>query len=495
MLHKGNRLSIGGLLESSGLMASDNLISILVPAFNEEIHLEALLERVLAAELPAGYGREIVLVDDGSADGTGEIARSYGERYPGVVRVFRLPVNKGKGAAVRHAIQNAAGSICLIQDGDLEYDPGDYLRLLKPLVEQKADAVFGSRFGFSEERRVLLFWHSVANHWLTGLCNIVSDLNLTDIMTGYKAFRTSLMRTIPLRCDGFGIEPELTVKLAQRGARIYEVPVSYHGRGYAEGKKIRLSDALKIPFTVLWYGLRRDIYQNPGARILDVLAQTPRFNAWMATAVAPYLGSRVLEIGAGIGNMSALLSRGRKQYTATDLDPEHVERLRVRFANNPRMQVARVDAASAGDFERYRGAFDSVVCLNVLEHVESDTAGFENLMSALAPGGRAVVLVPQGQELYGTLDEVLGHFRRYTKAELEERMRMAGFQIEKVFEFNKVTRPGWWVNGRLLRRRSFGRVQLAVFDRFVWLWRWLERVLPWGSVSVIAVGRKPDDAS
>lgn len=471
-------------------MPGDKTISILIPAFNEEIHLEALLDRALGAQLPGGYGRELVLVDDGSTDGTGEIARGYAARHPGVVRCFRQPENRGKGAAVRLAIEKASGSICLIQDADLEYDPADYMRLLKPLVEQKADAVFGSRFGFSEERRVLLYWHSVANHWLTGLCNMVSDLNLTDIMTGYKAFRTSLIRTIPLRSDGFGIEPELTVKLAQRGARIYEVPVSYHGRGYGEGKKITFADALKTPFTVLWYGFRRDVYLNPGARILDVLAETPRFNAWMASVVAPYLGKRVLEIGAGIGNMTAVLSRGRKRYTATDLDPEHVERLRVRFATNPRIQVAQVDASQPADFLTLKGGFDSVVCLNVLEHVENDKAGFANLFQSLEPGGRAVVLVPRGNRLFGTLDEVLGHCRRYTKTELEARILEAGFEVEKIFEFNRVTLPGWWVNGKLLRRRSFGRFQLAVFDRFVWLWKLLESFLPWGGVSLIAVGRK-----
>ncbi len=471
-------------------MSSQRLISILIPAYNEEIHLEALLERALAGPLPDGYGREIVLVDDGSTDETGEIARSWAAAHPDVIRVFRQEINLGKGAAVRLALEKAAGSICLIQDADLEYDPADYRRLLKPLVEQKADAVFGSRFGFSEERRVLLYWHAVANRRLTGLCNMVSDLNLTDIMTGYKAFRTSLMRTIPLRSDGFGIEPEITVKLAQRGARIYEVPVSYHGRGYAEGKKIRLRDALQTPFTVLWYGLRRDIYQNPGARILDVLAATPRFNEWMASVVAPHLGRRVLEIGAGIGNLSALLSRGRKGYLATDLDAEHVERLEVRFASNPRIGVMRLDATDAAGFEAIEGQVDSVVCLNVLEHVEDDKAGFRNLYDVLAAGGRAVVLVPQGAGLYGTLDRVLGHCRRYSRLELESRMREAGFELERVFEFNKVTRPGWWVNGRVLKRTSFGRMQLGVFDRLVWLWKRLEGWLPWGGVSLIAVGRK-----
>jgi glycosyltransferase involved in cell wall biosynthesis len=472
-------------------MSGEKLISILIPAYNEEIHLEALLERALAGPLPDGYRREIVLVDDGSTDETAEIAANWAAAHPDVIRMYRLEVNRGKGAALRLAISKAAGSICLIQDADLEYDPADYKRMLKPLVEQKADAVFGSRFGFSEERRVLLYWHTVANHRLTGLCNMVSDLNLTDIMTGYKAFRTSLMRTIPLRCDGFGIEPEMTVKLAQRGARIYEVPVSYHGRGYAEGKKIRLRDALRTPFTILWYGLRRDVYLNPGARILDVLAATPRFNEWMASVVAPHLGKRVLEIGAGIGNLSALLSRGRKEYLATDLDAEHVERLEVRFASNPRIGVMRLDAACAEGFEAIAGRVDSVVCLNVLEHVEDDRAGFRNLYNVLEAGGLAVVLVPQDAGLYGTLDRVLGHCRRYSRPDLESRMREAGFELERVFEFNRVTRPGWFVNGRVLKRTSFGRLQLAVFDRLVWLWKRLEGVLPWGGVSLIAVGRKP----
>ena len=168
-------------------MAADKLISILIPAYNEEIHLEALLERVLAARLPDGYGREIVLIDDGSTDETSEIAARLADSNPGVLRLFRHGRNLGKGAAVRMAVEKAAGSISIIQDADLEYDPADYIRLLKPLIEHKADAVFGSRFGFSEERRVLLYWHTVANHFLTGLCNIVSDLNLTDMMTDRKS--------------------------------------------------------------------------------------------------------------------------------------------------------------------------------------------------------------------------------------------------------------------------------------------------------------------
>jgi SAM-dependent methyltransferase len=198
----------------------------------------------------------------------------------------------------------------------------------------------------------------------------------------------------------------------------------------------------------------------------------------------------VLEIGAGIGNLSALLSRGRKEYTATDLDGEHVERLGVRFASNPRVRTRQLDAADAAGFEPLKGTLDSVVCLNVLEHVDDDRAGFRNLYDVLEPGGRAVVLVPRGMGLYGTLDEVLGHCRRYRREELDARMREAGFDVERMFDFNRLTVIGWWVNGRLLRRRSFGRFQLAVFDRMVWLWKRLERVLPWGGVSLIVVGRK-----
>jgi len=467
------------------------LLSILVPAYNEEEYVAAAILRALDAPLPDGLVSEVVAVDDGSTDTTPAILDELAVRFPGRVRVFHHPVNAGKGAAIRTALEHAAGEFGIIQDGDLEYDPAEYPKVLGPLLSNKADVVFGSRFLISGERRVMYFWHSLANHLLTTACNMAADTNLTDMETGYKAFRLSLARSIPIRSNRFGVEPELTIKFAKREASIYEVPVSYYGRTYDEGKKIGTMDAVIALGVILRCYFSRDIYLDPGAGILDSLAGTRRFNRWMADTVRPLVGTHVLELGAGIGNMTQHLARGRKTYVASDIDEEHMARLRVRFRGRPSMEVRKCDLCVREDFKPLLGAFDTVVCLNVVEHVEDDREALRNIFSALRPGGRAIVLVPQDQKAYGTLDEVLGHFRRYSEAELRERMEEAGFEVERMLQFNRPTRPGWRFNGQVLKRRSFSRFQLRAFDALVPLWRRIDAYLPWPAVSVIAVGTVP----
>ena len=267
-------------------------LSVLIPVFNEEDWITAVIDRVLAAPLEDAGEIELVVVDDGSTDGTAEALTQIQSRYGGRLKVVRHAINQGKGAAIRTAIAQATGEFAVIQDSDLEYNPKDLPLLLRPLFEGHADAVFGSRFMVSGERRVLYFWHALANHFLTTACNMVADLNLTDMETGYKAFRLSLVQSIPLRSDRFGIEPEMTIKMAQRGAAIYEVPISYRGRTYEEGKKIGLKDAIQALFLIGYYGLRRDIYLDNGARILDALSQTKRFNRWMADTIRPCRNAR-----------------------------------------------------------------------------------------------------------------------------------------------------------------------------------------------------------
>ena len=465
-------------------------LSIIVPVFNEADLIGPVIERVFAVDFGEDVESEIIAVDDGSTDGTADALDEWQARYPERMMVVRHPQNRGKGAAIRTGIAQATGEFGVIQDADLEYNPQDLPSVLRPLFEGRADAVFGSRFLVSGERRVLYFWHSLANSVLTTFCNAFADLNLTDMETGYKAFRLSLVKSIPLRSDRFGIEPELTIKLAQRGGALYEVPISYRGRTYVEGKKIGAKDALQALWIILNYGLRRDIYLDYGARILDALAQTPRFNHWMADVLRPYVGIRVLEIGAGIGNLTQHLSSRRKSYIASDVDDEHLARLRVRFQNRPNLLFRRCDLSAPADFQDLRGTVDTVVCLNVLEHIKDDLTGLRNIYDALIPGGRAIVLVPQDQLIYGTLDEVLGHYRRYSEGELRDKMQLAGFEVERVLHFNRITRPGWRLNGRILKRRHFSRFQLWFFDHFVWLWRRIDARIPWPAISVIAIARK-----
>jgi glycosyltransferase involved in cell wall biosynthesis len=468
-------------------------LSILVPLYNEEEFIRPLLQRVLDAPLPEGMTREIIVVDDGSTDGSAEIADEVAAQYPDVVGVVRHERNQGKGAAIRTAVWHARGEICVIQDAYLEYDPTEYQRLLKPLIEGKADVVYGSRFMIVGERRVLYFWHSVANRILTELTNVVADLNLTDMGTGYKAFRTSLLQSIPMRSQRFGIEPELTIKLAKRKVRIYETPISYHGRTYEEGKKVGFWAAMEQIFVILRYCFTHDIYKDEGAETLHALSGAPRFNRWMAETIQPFVGEQVLEIGAGIGNLTRALLPRRRRYVATDIDSEHLARLTNRFQYRPNLLIRYCDLARPEDFAEFPESMDSVICLNVLEHVENDMLGLRNIRSVLKPGGRAIILVPHGQEIFGTLDVALGHYQRYSHAELKAKMEQAGFRVERILDFNRISRPPWYVSGRILKRTTLGTGQMKVFDRFVWLWRMLDSYLPWPPTSIIAIGIKPSE--
>lgn len=465
-------------------------LSILIPLYNEEEFIAALLERVMAAPLPEGLGREIIVVDDASVDGSCEIAEEFARQHPETIRVIRHSVNQGKGAAVRTAVENATGEFCIIQDADLEYDPREYPRLLKPLLEGVADAVFGSRFMVVGERRVLYFWHSVANRVLTTMCNVFADLNLTDMETCYKAFRTSLIQSIPIRNDRFGIEPELTIKIAQRKARVYETPISYHGRTYEEGKKIGFKDAIEALYVILKTGFTRDIYKDPGVERLEAFSVAPRFNRWMAETIQPYIGQTVLEVGAGIGNITRLLVPRRRRYIVSDINCDNLARLRNQFHHRPNVEVRAGDILRPECFRDLANRLDSVVCLNVLEHIEDDSLALQQIHSILQPGGKAVILVPQGPEIFGSLDAAFGHYRRYTQAELREKMGAAGLAVERVIMFNRISRPAWFVCGRILKQKTPRRRQLRWFDRFVWLWRRIDSKLPWPSTSLIAIGVK-----
>jgi glycosyltransferase involved in cell wall biosynthesis len=229
-------------------------VSVVIPAYNERTTIAEILRRVSGAPLPEGVETEILVIDDGSSDGTRELLRQLAAADDPPFRLIEQPENRGKGAALRAGFSLAEGDLILIQDADLEYHPRDYSRLLQPILDDEADVVYGSRF-LGGPHRVLFFWHSVGNRFLTTLSNMFTDLNLSDMETGYKVFRRGLLDGIELTSNRFGIEPELTAKLARTGARIFEVPISYWGRTYAEGKKIGWRDGLAAIWAILRYNL------------------------------------------------------------------------------------------------------------------------------------------------------------------------------------------------------------------------------------------------
>jgi SAM-dependent methyltransferase len=434
---------------------------------------------------------ELIIVDDGSNDGTSDILRAMAARHP-EIRLFCQAENRGKGAALRVAIQAATGDLSVVQDADLEYFPEDWGQMLRPFLETTADAVYGSRFIWSGYRRVLYYYHTLGNRLVTALSNWMTDLNLTDVETCYKMVRTELLKSIPIRSNDFSIEPELTAKLAKRGAVIYEVPIRYAGRTYQQGKKIGWRHGLTALLAIMRWKLVDDLYHRDerGAAILSSMSHVQRFNRWMADLLMNEVGDSVLEIGAGIGNLTIhLLPRPR--YVATDINPYHLGYLRNLAFNRPYLEVRRLDLVQAADFMALTGQFDTVLCLNVLEHVPDEAAAWRNIYSALRPGGRAIVLVPQGRWLYSSLDDELEHMKRYEKSELAEAVRGAGFELVSLRDYNKAGVPGWFVNGRLLKRRHFSLLQLKIFNTLTPLLRYVDAYAPWHGLSVIAVARRP----
>ncbi len=465
------------------------LLSILIPVYNERTVVERSLAIVLQAPLPENMDRELIIVDDRSTDGTWNILERLAGEHPSI-RLYRHEKNQGKGAAVRTAIQKATGDFCLVQDADLEYDANEYPKLIKPMLDGRADAVFGSRYMAGDQTRILPFWHSMINKYLTLISNMFCNLKLTDMETCYKVFRTDLLKSIPVRSDRFGFEPEIVMKCAKRKLRIYEVPISYHGRTYEEGKKIGWKDGVKALGVILYFWLIDDLYSEPyGRAFLNNLTGTPQYLNWITQLVRPYLGDTVLEIGAGIGNFSGRLMGKKLRYIAAEKDPLYLHSLRNRFLRTPNVEVRRVDPDKAEDFAPFEDSVQSALCVNVLEYAADPERLLRSLRSSVQAGGNLIVLAPQGPGLLGKLDETLGHKRRFDEAELRGVVERAGFTIERTLQINKISKPAWWLTSKVFGSPRLSKVTLKLFDKSVWIWRRIDGLLPWKGLSLVIVAR------
>ena len=467
-------------------------LSIIIPVYNEIATLDQILERVLAVDLSkSGHEveREIVLVDDCSRDGSRaklEHMRDSPDGRP--LRFAFHERNQGKGAAIRTGLTHCTGELTMIQDADLEYSPEEIPQLIKPILDGRADVVYGSRF--TGNRRVFLFSHHVGNKLLTFITNVLYGANLTDMETCYKVFQTRHLRSFDLQSSRFNIEPEITAKVFKSRLRVYEIPISYDGRSFEEGKKITWRDGFSAMRTLVRYRLW---VNSVGEETLRRIAKMQRFNKWIYDTILPHLGLRILEAGCGTGTFTQFL-HGRDLVHAIEPDENYVERLEQQFKTDPHMTVERASLPDLDVKSLREKRLDTVICINVLEHVEKHVETLKVFHDVLEPGGRAIVYVPAHPSLFCGLDESLDHFRRYTRADLEKLMREAGFNILESRYQNLMGTVGWFINGKVLRRRLLPSGQLGIYESLVPVFRGLESLLgnrpPFG-LSVFVVGQKP----
>ncbi len=471
-------------------------LSVIVPVYNEQYLVATSLGRLLPLADSALLHRiQVIVVDDCSRDATGHVLNTFRESVRNspekIEWVFlRHERNLGKGGAICTALQHATCELTVIHDADLEYHPHDLLRLIRVFAAEDADAVFGSRFLAGEFKRVLFFRHSLGNHLLTFLCDVVCDLNLTDMETCYKMVRTDLLKSIPLESRDFRIEPELTIKLAKRGARIFEVPISYSGRTYQEGKKINWKDGFRALWSIAKFAVSDRTYAQDeyGSNLLPRLSRAPKYTRWLADTIRPYIGEKVLEIGAGVGNLTLNLVP-RSLYVACDANPLFVRELEKLRSTRPYLLACGVERLDAESLPSPAG-FDTVICQGLLERASDDVAVLRAVREKLEEGGQAIVLVPQGPGLYGSLDRLLGLARRYTRNQLEAAARQAGLRPVAILAFNRLGSLGWWLNSRLLRRRKFGLAQIKILNLLVSVLRKLDGLLPLPPLVLIGVFQK-----
>jgi glycosyltransferase involved in cell wall biosynthesis/precorrin-6B methylase 2 len=468
-------------------------LSIVIPAYNEAGTIRDVLRRVL--DTP--YDKQVIVVDDGSTDGTRAI---LAEIEDPAIEVIEHKHNRGKGAALRTGFAAVSGDVVIVQDADLEYDPRDYGALLEPLLSGKADVVYGSRF-LSGPRRVLFFWHAVANKTLTLISNMVTNLNLTDMATGYKAFRIEVVRHLSLESNGFSVEPEITAKVARLGYRVFEVPISYNGRTYEEGKKVEWTDGLWALAAIFRYGfLPGEVSPHTGFATLSTIKGLHNYNRWIWKQIAPFVGQRVMEAGCGTGTMTQYLAN-RQRLVAVDFDEAYVSGLKERYAERSNVRVEWVDLSSTDWPDLGPEHIDTIVSMNVLEHLENDEATLKRFCSLLEVGGRLVLLVPAHAALFGSLDTALGHFRRYDRDNLARLLDRCGFEVTSTRYLNPSGGVGWFVNSRILGRKVVPNTQASLYDWLYPLMGLTDRMsMPFG-LSVLAVahkrrkGRQPDSIS
>lgn len=455
-------------------------LSILIPCYNEVLTITAVIRQCLALPIDV----ELVIVDDGSTDGSRRLLAAQTDPR---VRVVFHEKNKGKGAAIRTAIASMTGDLAVIQDADLEYDPGELPTLLHHIQLGNADVVYGSRF--MGVHRSFMFTHYVGNKVLNLVTNALYNSCLTDMETCYKMMPASLWRSLDLQGDRFEIEPEITAKLLRRHVRLLEVPITYVGRGYDEGKKIGWTDGLVALWTLIKW--RTPLMKSALDQSLESLANFPAYAKWVIDWCRPYIGQRVLEVGAGRGSLARQLTHVDELVLA-DYEKPYVDHLKHLFRNVPHVDVHQWDVTDPSGVAPLKArGIDTIVSSNVIEHIEDHGAAVRHMAEILAPGGHLALIQPAMKFLHGSVDDGLGHIRRYEKADLSALVEAAGLQVVHARYHNPFGAFGWFVQGRILRTRAIPESSVTMFRMTFPFAHWLDQFEFAFGQSVVVVGKKP----
>lgn len=421
----------------------------MVPAFNEAATIVTALERLWAVDLPVPC--EIIVIDDASSDDTGRLVNEIKGRSPYPLSLLRHERNRGKTAALRTGLEAATGTLTLVYDADLEYDPADIPLLLAPILDGRADAVYGSRF-LSPERRVLFFWHALGNRLITAFANMFANLNLTDMETCFKLVRTDILRSMRLRSERFGFEPEVTVKLGRLGLRVYEVPIRYSGRSYEEGKKIGFRDAVRAVGTCIRAGIFESPVAAPEARSRYALGRLGPYYAELLRRVKWAIGDTVLEFAPGAGEVAIHIVQ-KSRVVLAEPDGGAASRLRTRFSHRPNVEVRSWNPPAEEDAPPAR-SLDTVLAFHGMGRPDTASNTLEALADCVKLDGWIVILLPAMPLLYSRIDRNMGLEDRFTKEGARELIEGSGLTMEWMRQVNAVGAMGWWLAANLLRTSS-----------------------------------------
>ena len=461
-------------------------LSILMVVYNQGKTLETIVKQVISQKLEGILSVELVLIDDGSKDGSTQLIQNLEKQYPKFIKAWYHSKNRGRGVAMIKALEIATGDIGVIQEAHLEYDSKDYSALLSPLIDGEADIVYGSRYLASSKRRVLYFRQTLLNKLVTWFSNWCTDLSLTDVKTCYQAFDLKIIKTIPLRSKRFGIASEIIAKVAKRNLRIYEVSIRGY-ETYAESKKIHWKNELQTLWTILKYWIVDDShYQEYQHQAISAEQKNRHFFLWTFDVVQSYFGSRVLSVGSRLGrNIQSLSSVA--SVMITESDPEYVPMLQNRFNDLSNVEVLLWDITQPAPLLKIKP--DTLFCENALAQVEDENQVLQNMHQVLSSNGTLILIVPQGKYLQSNSDVPIKYKRHYTQTSITRIVENNSFRIVHLQTFNKLG-----VLGRYFQRKiqdpTIGSRKRKFYSWLTPIFRLFDRVLPWKGLSWIVIAKK-----